>query len=368
MAWVEKRGDGYRVRYRRPDGRVGADSTHASKKAAQTRANAVDAEQQQDTYIDPSSGKITLREWADMWLKVHRVSATTTAKYNSYLKNHILPAFGDTSLNAITRMRVKSWVNEVGEGRASSTVVDILALFSMLMGEAVEERRISANPCRRLRPAADHRAERPWATPAQVLAIANHLKPAEAHLVITAAYTGMRWGELVGLQRHNCKLDDALIYVDPDVGALHEVSGKLELGSPKTPAAVRPILLPPFLVARLREHLESHDHSHVFVGEDGGLYRRSNFSRRFWRPATDGSPDGLIAPVIPGMHFHDLRHTHKTWMIEDSVPEAAQAKRLGHRLPGVRGIYSHVTPIVEQRLVDGLQKRWEGTAKTRPER
>ena len=44
------------------------------------------------------------------------------------------------------------------------------------------------------------------------------------------------------------------------------------------------------------------------------------------------------------MHFHDLRHTHKTWMIEDSVPEVAEAKRLGHRLPGVRGIYSHVSP------------------------
>jgi hypothetical protein len=30
----------------------------------------------------------------------------------------------------------------------------------------------------------------------------------------------------------------------------------------------------------------------------------------------------------------------QTWLIEDGVPEAAQAKRLGHRLPTVRGIYS----------------------------
>jgi integrase len=61
------------------------------------------------------------------------------------------------------------------------------------------------------------------------------------------------------------------------------------------------------------------------------------------------------------MHFHDLRHTHKTWMIEDVFHEVAQDKRLGHRLPGVRGIYSHVSPAVEQRLVDGLQERWEDT-------
>jgi len=186
--------------------------------------------------------------------------------------------------------------------------------------------------------------------------------------VITAAYTGMRWGELVGLQRHNCKHDDARIHIDPEEGALHEIAGKLELGPPKTPAAVRNILLPPFPITRLREHLNTHDHAHVFVGADGGLHRRSNFSRRYWRPATDGNPRKVIAPVIPGMHFHDLRHTHKTWMIEDSVPEVAQAKRLGHRLPGVRGIYSHVSPTVEQRLIDGLQKRWENTAQPRPER
>jgi integrase len=52
------------------------------------------------------------------------------------------------------------------------------------------------------------------------------------------------------------------------------------------------------------------------------------------------------------MHFHDLRHTHQAWMVEGGVPEVAQAKRLGHRLPGVRGIYSH-SPTVVQRLVDG---------------
>ncbi|MFI5895941.1 hypothetical protein ACIA5D_38175 [Actinoplanes sp. NPDC051513] len=143
----------------------------------------------------------------------------------------------------------------------------------------------------------------------------------------------MRWGELTGLQRHNCKPGEGRICIDPHTGALHEVAGRLELGPPKTPAAVGEILLPPFLLTWLQSHLDSHDHLHVFVGADGGLYRRSNFSRRHWRPATDGNPARLIAPVVPGMHFHDLRHTHKTWMIEDEVPEVAQAKRLGHRLP-----------------------------------
>jgi integrase len=61
------------------------------------------------------------------------------------------------------------------------------------------------------------------------------------------------------------------------------------------------------------------------------------------------------------MHFHDLRHTHKTWLIEDGIPEIAQARRLGHRLPGVRGIYSHVTPAMEQAITDALHRRWQTT-------
>jgi hypothetical protein len=63
----------------------------------------------------------------------------------------------------------------------------------------------------------------------------------------------MRWGELAGLRRPNCKLREARIHVDRDHGALHEVGGHLSLGPPKTPAAVRDILLPPFLVNLLSE-------------------------------------------------------------------------------------------------------------------
>ncbi|GIH19348.1 hypothetical protein [Rugosimonospora africana] len=66
------------------------------------------------------------------------------------------------------------------------------------------------------------------------------------------------------------------------------------------------------------------------------------------------------------MHFHDLRHTQKTWLIEGDIPEIAQAKRLGRRIPGVRGIYSHVTPAMQQRTTQALQHRWEATHRQPP--
>ena len=59
------------------------------------------------------------------------------------------------------------------------------------------------------------------------------------------------------------------------------------------------------------------------------------------------------------MHFHYLRHTHKTWLIEDRIPEVVQHQRLGHHFGGVRGIYSHVTRPMIDDMVTGLQARWE---------
>jgi integrase len=88
----------------------------------------------------------------------------------------------------------------------------------------------------------------------------------------------------------------------------------------------------------------------------GAWLRRSNMSRRIWRPAVNGT--ATTAAILDGMHFHDTRHTHKTWLIEDDIPEIAQAKRLGHRLPGIRGVYSHVTPVMTARITDSLQTRW----------
>jgi integrase len=38
--------------------------------------------------------------------------------------------------------------------------------------------------------------------------------------------------------------------------------------------------------------------------------------RRIWLPALAGDQDHGWGPIKPGLHFHDLRHTHKTWLIE----------------------------------------------------
>lgn len=122
--------------------------------------------------------------------------------------------------------------------------------------------------------------------------------------------------------------------------------------------------LPPFLIDLLREHLAQTDGVPVFSGPQGGWLRRSNMDPRVMRPAADGTvhlPSARLRlePGQPGLTFHGLRHSHKTWLIADGAPQIAQARRLGHHLEDrVVETYSHVAPEVEQRLLTGLEARW----------
>lgn len=105
--------------------------------------------------------------------------------------------------------------------------------------------------------------ERVWALPDHILRIAEQAQalggPSTGLLVITAAWTGCRWGELAGLQRDHLLIDahrnHGALVIDPDIGALHESGHRLWLGPTKTPASARTITLPPFLVALRRQHL-----------------------------------------------------------------------------------------------------------------
>ena len=96
MAWVEQRGTRWRVRYRNSDGTVGTDSSHATFTAADLRCKQVDIDQAYDTYLNPNAGRITLAEWVTIWRQGHQAGPAKRATYDSYLRNHILPRFGDT--------------------------------------------------------------------------------------------------------------------------------------------------------------------------------------------------------------------------------------------------------------------------------
>ncbi|MGX7829029.1 tyrosine-type recombinase/integrase [Actinokineospora sp. 24-640] len=382
MAYVEPSGpDTWRVRYRKPDGTLGSIPGYTSKPSAEAKAEEINVDQRRGQFIDPDAGKTRLQAWAEAWFDALDVSPNTERQYRSLWRNHLHPDWGHQPLAGITNLTIHAWAKtKRGDGYAPTTVTTMVKILSMMLTDAADERLIHANPYRPKRRGRRHHTptrERVHTTPDRALRIAlhaYHLTGAwAAALIITAAWTGARWGELLGLQRHNLHLPTTgtgRMIIDPDHGALLEIDGKFQLGPPKTAESARTVSLPPFLTQLLRHHLTTHHHPHVFITTTGEHPRRSNFSRRVMRPAADGTghhPTNWprLPPIEPGLTFHGLRHSHKTWLIADLIPDIAQAKRLGHRLPDkIEHIYSHVAPEIETRLLTTLQQRWHNALHT----
>jgi integrase len=378
MPWPEQSSDkNWRVRYRRDDTTIGSIPGFSSEAAADAYIADMESQRRRGTWIDPDAGQTTVAAWAVDWIEALDIDQRTEENYRSFLKRHILPRWGTTALADITNLKAHSWAKQLRtSGLAVTTVASIMKAFSLLLSDAAEDKLIPANPIQaRRRGRRRHTARRPqkvWAEPGEVLQIADQIAlkygRCGAALVVTAAWTGARWGELIGLRRQRLHLyenNTGHFDIDPDFGALHEPNkGAPFLGQPKTVESARTVTLPPFLVPLLKAHLLTHQHQHVFVTPQNELHRRSNFARRALRPAADGNahvqkPEIRFSAIKPGLTFHGLRHSHKTWMIDDGVPEIAQALRLGHVLQDkVQETYSHVAAAVEQRLLDGLEARW----------
>jgi integrase len=370
MAWIEKTGQhAWRVRYQRDNGHYGSISGFSSKKTATNYADDLESEQRRGSWIDPAAARITASAWSAVWVETVDVETRTEENYRAYLRNHILPRWGYLTLGDITALDVTTWRKDLRKRYAASTVDGILTVFSMMLDDAVDQRLIPTNPVHRRRRRGRRRdhapshVEKVFAMPEHVVRIADQATmlggPSAGLLVITAAWTGCRWGELAGLQRDHVHLDRGVIVIDPEFGALHESAHGLWLGPPKTPASARTITLPPFLVELLRDHLAATPGEFVFTSPVGCRLRRSTFDRRVFRPAVDGNTRKGTSPVRPELMFYGLRHSHKTWLIADKIPEIAQARRLGHHLSNrLAEVYSHVAPEIETELLTNLERRW----------
>ncbi|MGD6749141.1 hypothetical protein [Streptomyces sp. BH105] len=62
---------------------------------------------------------------------------------------------------------------------------------------------------------------------------------------------------------------------------------------------------------------------------------------------------------MAGKRIYLLRHHHKETLDEDGHCEVAVETRMGHEVAGLRGLYGNLTPVMELRIHDALQERWE---------
>jgi hypothetical protein len=82
-----------------------------------------------------------------------------------------------------------------------------------------------------------------------------------------------------------------------------------------------------------------------------GTLAHNNFIR-VWKRSLVKAELAHLWPEYGGLHFHDLRHTHATWLIAQRVPMIAVAGRLGHANAVVTMmVYAHVDKLVDRGLL-----------------
>ncbi len=70
-------------------------------------------------------------------------------------------------------------------------------------------------------------------------------------------------------------------------------------------------------------------------------------------------------PVLPGLTPHGLRHGHQTWVDEDRIADVLKSERMGHEVPGMRGVYSYVSAAMRTELKAARQERWAASLRER---
>ncbi len=182
----------------------------------------------------------------------------------------------------------------------------------------------------------------------QVATLADAAGSDAATLIYTAAYAGLRWGELAGLRVARVNLLRRTIVV---VEQLNELAGKMSWGPPKTAAGRRAVSIPGALAQMLEVQLTMPEvirSGLVFPTPLGEAMRRSNFARRIWGPAVGRAG-------LDGLRFHDLRHTAVALAIGQGAHPKALQERMGHSSVTVTlDRYGHLYEGLDGQIADAL--------------
>jgi integrase len=172
-------------------------------------------------------------------------------------------------------------------------------------------------------------------------------------LLMTAAFTGMRNGELFALQRGDVDLERGVIHVrhsldhravDPETGR----QGRLK--ATKTERSERIVAMPRELCEVLRAHLASHAHEFVFATRKGTPMRQDNVPR-WWYALLDRAG-------VPRATFYSLRHSFASLAAASGVPSIAVAQAMGHANSDlVRRVYSHLMESSAREVAERVASR-----------
>jgi integrase len=392
--------------------RSGTD-TYERKSDAERALSLIEAQIIKGEWTDPDRGKAKVKDYAETWISQRPgLRPRTVDLYRWLLKKHITPHLDNAAVGKLSTAMIRQWRAELlRSGVSISVAAKAYRLLRALLMTAAEDHIIPRNPCR-IRGAGDeHAEERPVLTVDQIFDLADRVgrrpvgnvrklrtgsyrlrfqrngemrthpetfatrNAAEGTLwtigvegradcvhdrrfralVLLATFASLRWGEVSALRRTDVDLDAGTVRVR--AAFIERSTGGLVLGPPKSKAGRPFVGIPKAIVPALREHLNTYVKDEpdalMFPGVKGGPLRRSGFNTRTrW-------VDVVKEMGMPGLHFHDLRHTGNMLAAESGAGLKDLMARTGHDNVRAAMIYQHAVRGADKSITDAINKQLE---------
>jgi integrase len=310
-----------------------------------------------DLYLRPYFGK---------W-RVQSVSATDIERFRCELSRGVPAPILDARIARTLRANPK-W----SRGRAKQeearravgvrTINKALTLLTMIFNYGCRHRWIDYNPAehverlRDTKPVAECLLDTNILTPEEIRRLLDAAEDRYRLLIQVAVFTGMRQGEILGLQWGDIDWNSRQVHVRRawKEGAFTE---------PKTRSSIRRVDLPERLVLELktwRLRCPKGEFDIVFANDAGNPMSHANLLQRGFYPA-------LRRAGVRKIRFHDLRHTFASLMIANGEDVVRVSRLLGHASPNITlGIYSHMLPKEHYGSTDRLATLIYGNSSAPP--
>ncbi len=244
---------------------------------------------------------------------------------------------------------------------SSKTILHYHRLISSILTTAVQWQVIFANPCERVKPPKVERHEAQYLDDKQTAHLLELLDDVDIQnrtIILLLLHTGMRRGELCGLEWRDIDFDNALIHIRrssqylPDKG-IFEDETKNETSHRVIKAPQDAItLLRSFQVWQMQERLKLGDQwqdcGRIFTAWNGRPIHPDTITNWFH--------NFIQGTDLPPVSVHSLRHTNATLMIAAGVNLQTVSKRLGHANVNTTGkIYAHAIQSADAAAAETLQ-------------
>lgn len=271
----------------------------------------------------------TLNEYSKVSFDCHRNERkhTTNTDYQNIYNKHIKPYFGTSKLDKIRVSAINIWKNKLYSANklSSRRVNDIKKILGTILEDAVRDEILITNPVSKSRPLPIHQEKEiePFSLD-EIEKILSSAKCQDKNLIATLFMTGMRTGELIGLQWSDIDFMKCEISIKRTIGRGH-------IGTPKTYSSIRTIPILNSLMPYLKNQCELTKDSNTFVflnDEQRHYFDAKNIRSGLWKKV-------LRNANVKYRTVYHTRHTFCSINLQNGEDIIWVSRVLGHKNPRI---------------------------------